>query len=199
MITTPNMRSRLFRKRQRRGVSPIIATILLVAITVVLAAVLYILISGLTKGPGNTPIGSAMGLGAASLEQGAAGATFAPCKAADYCYSISIASSSGVNPSEINLQIKTAGGAVWTGMAGGGGASILDIKGAVVVSTAVAAAAAFAVTSWTAGAGYTTTSPVTQSMTIWIDMGTASPTGQGYTLLILGTGSFSGQTTIALP
>ena len=43
------------RSHRRRGVSDIIATILLVAITVVLAAVLYILISGLTShgvGPG---------------------------------------------------------------------------------------------------------------------------------------------------
>ena len=38
------------RRAKARGVSPIIATILLVAITVVLAAVLYVLISGLTGG-----------------------------------------------------------------------------------------------------------------------------------------------------
>src|SRR5580658_5877974 len=54
---------RRWRKKAKRGVSPIIATILLVAITVVLAAVLYILISGLTKGPGNTPLGTALALG----------------------------------------------------------------------------------------------------------------------------------------
>ena len=45
---------RSWRKAQKRAVSPIIATILLVAITVVLAAVLYVLISGLTHGPGST-------------------------------------------------------------------------------------------------------------------------------------------------
>jgi flagellin-like protein len=43
------------RNTRQRGVSPIIATILLVAITVVLAAVLYILISGLTGGSTSTP------------------------------------------------------------------------------------------------------------------------------------------------
>ena len=58
---------RRWRKKGRRGVSPIIATILLVAITVVLAAVLYILISGLTKAPGNTPLGSALAVGNPSL------------------------------------------------------------------------------------------------------------------------------------
>ncbi|MGA8604587.1 MAG: archaellin/type IV pilin N-terminal domain-containing protein, partial [Thermoplasmata archaeon] len=44
--------------------SPIIATILLVAITVVLAAVLYVLISGLSSGGvGSKPIGSAFSAG----------------------------------------------------------------------------------------------------------------------------------------
>jgi flagellin-like protein len=42
-------------KRHARGVSPIIATILLVAITVVLAAVLYVLVSGLTRSGASTP------------------------------------------------------------------------------------------------------------------------------------------------
>lgn len=43
------------RSRRKRGVSPIIATILLVAITVVLAAVLYVLVSGLTSHGASTP------------------------------------------------------------------------------------------------------------------------------------------------
>jgi len=44
-----------WRKNRKRGVSPIIATILLVAITVVLAAVLYVLVSGLTHSGVSTP------------------------------------------------------------------------------------------------------------------------------------------------
>ena len=50
---TPRMLRRA--RARRRGVSPIIATILLVAITVVLAAVLYVLISGLTHSSASTP------------------------------------------------------------------------------------------------------------------------------------------------
>lgn len=194
-----NGTSQRWRKQSKRGVSPIIATILLVAITVVLAAVLYILISGLTKGPGNTPIGSALGFGTPTLVQGGAGATFAPCKAADFCYEITLASASGINPTSMNIQVKTAGGITWAGMAGGGGASFTDIKGAVVVSGAVAAAGAFAVTTWTAGAGYTTTTPITTSMMFWLDMGTATPQGQGYQLVVIGAGSFSGQVAVNLP
>ncbi|MDX1534936.1 MAG: type IV pilin N-terminal domain-containing protein [Thermoplasmata archaeon] len=42
-------------RRDREAVSPVIATILMVAITVVLAAVLYVMVSGLVSGPGATP------------------------------------------------------------------------------------------------------------------------------------------------
>src|SRR3989442_115416 len=45
---------RLIRKDES-AVSPVIATILMVAITVVLAAVLYVMVSGLISGPGGTP------------------------------------------------------------------------------------------------------------------------------------------------
>ena len=42
-------------RNDREGVSPVIATILLVAITVVLAAVLYVMVSGLLTPVGNGP------------------------------------------------------------------------------------------------------------------------------------------------
>jgi len=45
---------RLIRKDES-AVSPVIATILMVAITVVLAAVLYVMVSGLLTGPGTGP------------------------------------------------------------------------------------------------------------------------------------------------
>ena len=43
-------------RKNKRGVSPIIATILLVAITVVIAAVLYVLVRGYLKGTGSAPL-----------------------------------------------------------------------------------------------------------------------------------------------
>jgi flagellin-like protein len=42
-------------RMDNRAVSPVIATILMVAITVVLAAVLYVMVSGLITSPGSTP------------------------------------------------------------------------------------------------------------------------------------------------
>jgi len=50
-----NAMAHRWRRARKRGVSPIIATILLVAITVVLAAVLYVLVSGLTHTSVSTP------------------------------------------------------------------------------------------------------------------------------------------------
>src|SRR6266545_6390688 len=41
-------------RKDEAAVSPVIATILMVAITVVLAAVLYVMVSGLLVGPGAT-------------------------------------------------------------------------------------------------------------------------------------------------
>ncbi len=42
-------------RKDEEAVSPVIATILMVAITVVLAAVLYVMVSGLITSPGSTP------------------------------------------------------------------------------------------------------------------------------------------------
>ena len=42
-------------RKDEQAVSPVIATILMVAITVVLAAVLYVMVSGLLVGPGGGP------------------------------------------------------------------------------------------------------------------------------------------------
>jgi len=63
-----------WRKKRQRGVSPIIATILLVAITVVLAAVLYVLISGLTSSTATAPVSLAPAINPSST--GGSGSTW---------------------------------------------------------------------------------------------------------------------------
>lgn len=55
-------------RRDQEAVSPVIATILMVAITVVLAAVLYVMVSGLVTGPGATP--QAIGISIGSTTDG---------------------------------------------------------------------------------------------------------------------------------
>ena len=49
------MKNVRFVREDESAVSPVIATILMVAITVVLAAVLYVMVSGLITGPGGAP------------------------------------------------------------------------------------------------------------------------------------------------
>ena len=55
-------------RKDEQAVSPVIATILMVAITVVLAAVLYVMVSGLITGPGGTP--RSMGVSVSSSGDG---------------------------------------------------------------------------------------------------------------------------------
>jgi archaeal type IV pilus assembly protein PilA len=196
------------RNRRDRGVSPIIATILLVAITVVLAAVLYVLISGLVHGPGNTPIGSAFTVGKATGATCAAGssqtlgaaAITGGCKAGDFVYTLTVQSST-VSLGSILFEVKTGSGVVFT--AGGASSSfaVVDVSNHVAAITVTGAT--MAMTSTWAGYGLTTTAPtysattpITNLHTIVIDMGSSTATtGQGLKLVALGTGSYSGSTS----
>jgi flagellin-like protein len=206
---------RSWRKARKRGVSPIIATILLVAITVVLAAVLYVLISGLTGGGvGSKPIGSAFTVGpnpSPGSAKCAAGGTFATtgCLAGDYTYTLTIESSS-VNFGNVLFQVKTAAGANYVAT-GSGGFSVLNITGKVAAQFAAPGNAmamtsgGFSVYSATAGTcGITAvlcsaSTSLSNLYSIVIDMGTANPAGQGLTFTALGAGGYTGTTgTVAL-
>jgi flagellin-like protein len=166
-----------WRKKGRRGVSPIIATILLVAITVVLAAVLYILISGLTKGPGNTPIGTALAIGTP---------TPAINKWAHW-ENFSIASAGGgITLGAMNFQFQTATGAIvapaanWT-------LNVLGLTGAVVGTYALTTA------TWTLGGA----TPATSQMTIVAY--SANILLSGDVMLVSGSGSYSGSISVSIP
>ncbi len=210
-------RERSWRKAQKRAVSPIIATILLVAITVVLAAVLYVLISGLTHGPGSTPIGTAFSPGTATPSTCAGTATAvsvattatlgASCLTSHAIYTIGIASST-VTFGSVLFEVLSSSGSV-VGATAAAGFSIVNTAGAVVATYVVAAGGPLAMSAtFTFSAAqasnsvaYTTSTPLTGLFTIVVDMGqTTATTGLGYTLVALGTGSFSGSTNpISLP
>ena len=191
---------RSWRKARKRAVSPIIATILLVAITVVLAAVLYVLISGLTHGPGNTPIGSAFAAGNPTASTCAVGNTYATngCLAGHYIYTLTIESST-IAFGSIEMQVKTSGQTIFTAAAVGG-FSVLNTAGVVVAQSAASTTMSMVTTFTFPGALVTSSTPLTNLYTIEIDMGTGNPAGQGYTFDGLGTGSYSGTTSpLALP
>jgi flagellin-like protein len=202
---------RSWRKARKRAVSPIIATILLVAITVVLAAVLYVLISGLTHGPGNTPIGSAFTAGNPTASVCAAGSAqtigaaviTGGCHAGDYIYTLTVESST-ISFSSILMEVKTSSGAVYGGGTANSGFSVLNVAGNVVAVSVTGTTLAMSGT-WTSYGPTTTpttstSTPLTNLYTVVIDMGTTNPGGQGYTFVGLGTGSYSGTTSpLALP
>ena len=169
-------KKRSWRKARKRGVSPIIATILLVAITVVLAAVLYVLISGLTTGPGNAPLGSHFGWGSPTNQTGIAG-----CAASTYCYQIDIASASSVTMTQITFGVHSATG---TSIAFPSGTKIYlnSTQGVELASYSVSTNA------WTAVGSFN--GALSGGMSIRI-MGAASGM-LGDSLVAIGSGSYSG-------
>jgi flagellin-like protein len=207
---------RSWRKARKRAVSPIIATILLVAITVVLAAVLYVLISGLTHGPGSTPIGSAftagnpvssnsVGSGAASsCALGAAAVSLASSiKTGDYVYTLTVETST-ISMTSALFEVKTATGAI---DAAAVGFYVVNVGGSVVTCAAGltgAMTSTFSTFTTVAaacnGAVCSTSTPLTSIYTISIDMGATNPTGTGLSFVAIGTGSYSGTTSpLSLP
>jgi flagellin-like protein len=180
--------SRRWRKSGKRGVSPIIATILLVAITVVLAAVLYILISGLTKGPGNTPIGTTL----------AVGKPIDASNAANNWYNLTISSAgTGLTYASLNFQVQTTSNGIVNV-----GASTITV---VAVTACNVAVYTFSTNSWAAAAGANAcasgtlggTAPETSGQQLSIKTAnTLSLVGNN--LIIVGAGSYSGSETVAI-
>ena len=94
----------------KRGVSPIIATILLVAITVVLAAVLYILVSGYIGGTGSKPLSFS--------PSGSTPSTAGTGSSTSYYDTLSVSASSGLTTAEFGLKITGVTGSVITAYSG---------------------------------------------------------------------------------
>ena len=159
-------KKRGWRKARKRGVSPIIATILLVAITVVLAAVLYVLISGLTSGPGNAPLGSHFGWGTPSNNS---------TSSSTFSYSLGIASASGITTSNIQLTAKGPTG------------STVSLAGATIklVSPSGSVLATYTVST----SNWSTAVSISSGSTVWIQWATSL---SGDSLVAIGVGSYSG-------
>jgi flagellin-like protein len=205
---------RSWRKARKRGVSPIIATILLVAITVVLAAVLYVLISGLTGGGvGSKPIGSAFSAGSPISGKCITGDTYAlvtmttttyGCLAGDYIYTLTV-ETTGAAFGNVLFEVKTATGTIDT-TAGANGFTVLTIGSLVAAQSPAYTTLAMTGPFSTYNTGSvcntntcTTSTPWSSIYTIMIDMGTVNPVGTGLTFVAVGTAGYSGTTSLALP
>ena len=172
-----------WRKARKRGVSPIIATILLVAITVVLAAVLYVLISSLTTGGASTvPIGTTFTLGAPAQS------TTCSVSTAGSCYTVTIESAgSSATTSNIHFSVLKSGAATAFGKV-------------VVIGNGASFSAPSATYTYTTGAWTGSSLPwsfnSTQTLVVFWD-GTLSLSGNS--LQAIGVGALSGTENYALP
>ncbi|HTP55329.1 MAG TPA: archaellin/type IV pilin N-terminal domain-containing protein [Thermoplasmata archaeon] len=189
-------------RRSCRGVSPILATILLVAIALVLAAVLYVLVAGFAHSTGPTSIVTALGAGPASDIVGSS-QTNAFCQKAHYCYSVPIfLAGHGVTLGDVALSVLTVDGTIRTVGQNYAQLAIVDSTNGVVASAKLSKNAPFEISGWQKFAhGGSAGAPLSTSETLWVQFGNthSSPFGQGLTLQIAGTGSFSGTVTIYLP
>ncbi len=189
---------RSFRRSRKKGVSPIIATILLVAITVVLAAVLYVLISNLTHGPGNAPIGGAFTAGNPVAGTCPTALVGKVCSTGQQVYTLTIESST-VTFGSVLFQVKNPSGSV---LSNSGGFAVVTSTNTVAAIENVTGGLSMT-QSWTSypGGTYTSGSPLTSVFTIVVNLGTTtSISGQGDTFNAVGIGSYSGTTSpITLP
>ncbi|MGB6501137.1 MAG: archaellin/type IV pilin N-terminal domain-containing protein [Thermoplasmata archaeon] len=189
------------RRKSERGVSPIIATILLVAITVVLAAVLYVLVSGLTRTGASTPYELGMQPGQAGT--GGSGTTWTDV--------ISLSPTSGLTTSLFGMKVITPSATTYPTVAAAGCTPITSGTVAPSSCTGVAGDWYAALTSpstgyivalysgasgaWSYASGSTVA--LTNGYQLWIITG-AQVTGNSYTLSAYSTGtsSVSGSTLL---
>jgi flagellin-like protein len=188
------------RVARRRGVSPIIAMILLVAIVVVLAAVLYVLVIGLVHGPTTPSIGTALAIDRPTAGQcWAAGVTAHVCgTSGDRLWNMTV-DQSQVELGDVLLQVHASNGAIYKNTLAAAFAVMLAGGAAPIAYYTIAAGAGLAMNSgFTYAAGYSASTPLTSVMFIVVGTGTLSSSwvpGAGNYVTVVGTNHYSGETS----
>ncbi len=185
----------------RKAVSPVVATILLVAIAFVLAAILYLMVGQLAGGASTSaPLGSALALGPAQLIQGSA-PTDNYCQTGHYCYAVSIASSSGrATLGHLGFRVVTTQGTSWTVTNNSARLAVVGINGSVLASANFSKGASFALAAFPSFEhGASASTALNSSMTIYVQFEalSAPPSSQGLQLLVYGSPPLTG--SIATP
>ena len=189
--------SHRWRKNRKRGVSPIIATILLVAITVVLAAVLYVLISGLTKTGASTPYELGMAI---QTPGGVIGPVNTP---PTYYITMDLSPTSGLTTGIMGLSVLNSASVAQTDTAASGsctnaittyttscvGTAATGWYAVLVNSATGAVAAVFASGVW--GAMGTATTIALNANYVIVVVSEVALDGAGYTLTAYGTDTSS--------
>jgi hypothetical protein len=176
-------------RRSRRGVDVNVATVLLVAITVVLAAVLFVLAEGYLGSTNTHPsLGASLALSSPVFAQGLTSA-IAPCSAAS-CnfYNMTVQSAtSGLQLHDLVFELISGNGTIFVPT---GGLDALNASGTVVGQYA------FSSESWVSGGTVAGQSHLTFALY------TSGPTPRilsGDTLRVIGVAAYSGSISIHLP
>jgi archaeal type IV pilus assembly protein PilA len=178
-------KERSWRKARKRAVSPIIATILLVAITVVLAAVLYVLITGLTTGGASSvPIGTTFAFGTPAQSSNSACTS---TTVTGSCYAVGI-QSAGSSATTGNIHFGLTSGGVGTTYST---VKVLSVSGTVLAIYTYSSSGG----SWGSFASGTSLS-FSSTQTLLVSY---SASIEGSSLEAIGVGSVSGTTSVVLP
>jgi flagellin-like protein len=191
------------RRRGQRGVSPILAMILVVAIVVVLAAVLYVVVAGIGTHPvGGIPLGTAFLAGPAAQQTGTK-ATNSYCATGHFCYSVPVdEAGAGLAIGDLSFRVLTATSEPRIVSENHAQVSLVATTGAVLASTEVSKNQPFVVTGWsTLSKGTTDGTTLSSLITIWVQFGNTktSPFDQGLSLEVVGSNGYAGVVTISLP
>lgn len=190
-------------RTNRRAVSPLIATILLVAIVIVLAAVLYVVVGNLTRGASATPpLGSSLYVGPAAALQGTSTSN-SYCQKLHYCYSVPVAAAGpGLSIGGLSLAVRTAQGTLHEVTKNHAQVAIVGLNGKVLAYTQISKNQPFLETAWTHFAsGVSNQTVLDDTMTIFLQFGNTqtNPAGSGFTLEVDATSGYTGSVVAALP
>jgi len=154
--------------------------------------------------PPMTPLGTAFAMGNPQLTTCPSGDSFAidGCNGGDYAYLVTIESST-VEFGNVLFEVHTASGGNFSVLPGSGGFALTNVTGAAAaeINSTQMGNELWMSTNWlTYGSGYFPSTPLTNLFTIVVDVGTTDTAGIGLTLVAVGSGGYSGQTSpLSLP
>ena len=187
-------KERSWRKSRKRAVSPIIATILLVAITVVLAAVLYVLISGLTHGPSSAPLGTDFGLVNPVNNTGSTSAPVCTSATAEYCYTVELAGiGGGITTSSVTFSLRNSLGSPLAWPTGLATISLVSATSPTVLATYAITGAS--PNTWTPAAGFSGGFASGQILVFYYATGAGHAGLFGTEIAAIGGSGYSGSVT----
>jgi hypothetical protein len=141
-----------------------------------------------------------LGIGSPTLSLCPAGTAFPVdgCSAGDFAYRLTV-ESADIPFGEIRCNVTTNTGSAYVATAGQSGFTIENATGAVVAQYSAYGGPMTMTSTWTYRLGSSATTVLTSLYTVLVDVGSANPHDHGYVFHAVGTGAWSGTTSLSLP